>query len=227
MSGRGSFAHNRRLLRDGSLCVRVCVQAQLQVSVQDLQEMIRQRLCKMEELRQSVSELEVRQSHMLTCCLFFCGGRGDLCSCDVQRVSVQAAVEQETAGSLRVFSALVSAIERSQAELMEVMEMTLRAAEHRVNAMIQQLQLEVEELQRRGVVLTELMQSDDYIHCVKVCEGLLGLSHGTHTRSVHSTSSADLLHHQQSSIRQRLVRGVGDFGPGNRNHLQVAGCAAG
>lgn len=81
-------------------------------------------------------------------------------------------MERETAGSVCLFSALVSAIERSQAELMEVMEMSRRAAEHQAKALIRQLELEVEELQMRENALAELAQSDDHIHCVKVEENL-------------------------------------------------------
>ncbi|XP_070711040.1 E3 ubiquitin-protein ligase TRIM39 [Pempheris klunzingeri] len=110
--------------------------AQLSVSEQEIQEMIRQRIRKIEEIRVSVSELEL-------------------------------AVERETAGSVCLFSVLVSAIERSQAELMEVMEISRRAAEHQADAMIRQLELEVEELRRRETSLAKLAQSDDRIHCVK------------------------------------------------------------
>ncbi|XP_050931493.1 E3 ubiquitin-protein ligase TRIM39 isoform X2 [Lates calcarifer] len=109
----------------------------LSVSEQKIQEMIRQRIRKIEEIRMSVSELEL-------------------------------AVERETAGSVCLFSALMTAIEHSQAELMEVMDMSRRAAEHQADAMIRQLELEVEELRRRESALTELAQSDDYNHCVKM-----------------------------------------------------------
>ncbi|XP_075948514.1 E3 ubiquitin-protein ligase TRIM21 [Anarhichas minor] len=80
---------------------------------------------------------------------------------------LELAVERETAGSVCLFSELVSAIERSQAELMEVMEMSRRAATHQADAMVRQLELEVEELRRRESALAELAQSDDYMHCVK------------------------------------------------------------
>lgn len=110
--------------------------AQLRVSAQEIQEMIRQRLMKIEEIRVSVKKLD-------------------------------GAVERETTGSVCLFSALVSAIERSQAELMEVMEMSRRGAQHQAEAMIRQLELEIAELQRRGSALAELNQSDDYMHCVQ------------------------------------------------------------
>ncbi|XP_026154727.1 probable E3 ubiquitin-protein ligase TRIML1 [Mastacembelus armatus] len=110
--------------------------AQLRVSEQEIQEMIRQRVRKIEEIRMAVTEVEVT-------------------------------VERETAGSIRLFSALMSAIERSQAELMDVMEMSKSAAEHQANAMIRQLELEVEELRMRETALSQLSQSDDHMHCVK------------------------------------------------------------
>lgn len=40
-----------------------CVQAHLSVSEQEIQEMIRQRIRKMEEIRTSGTELEVEQTH--------------------------------------------------------------------------------------------------------------------------------------------------------------------
>lgn len=76
------------------------------------------------------------------------------------------------AGSIGLFSAIMSAIERSQAELIEVIEMSRRAAEHQADAMIKQLELEVKELRRRESALAELTQSDDCIHCIKVAEDL-------------------------------------------------------
>ncbi|KAK5848194.1 hypothetical protein PBY51_005829 [Eleginops maclovinus] len=106
------------------------------VSRQEIQEMIRQRIRKIQEIRLSASVL-------------------------------QLAVERETAGSVSLFSELVSAIERSQAKLLEVMDISRRAAEHQADAMIRQLELEVEELRRRESALAQLAQSDDRMHCVK------------------------------------------------------------
>nr|XP_019963447.1 PREDICTED: erythroid membrane-associated protein-like [Paralichthys olivaceus] len=55
---------------------------------------------------------------------------------------------------------------------MEVMEMSRRAAEHQADAMIRQLELEVQELRRRESALAKLAQSDDHNHCVKTFNGL-------------------------------------------------------
>jgi len=80
----------------------------------------------------------------------------------------QLAVERNTAGSVCLFSELVSAIERSQAKLMETMDASRVAAALQAGAMKRQLELELEELQRRESGLAELALSEDYIHCMKV-----------------------------------------------------------
>lgn len=110
--------------------------AQLSVSEKEIQDMIRQRIRKMEEIKKSVAEVEL-------------------------------AIERETAGSVCLFSDLMSAIQRSQAELMEVMEMSRRAAAHQAEMMLRQLELELEELQRRDNSLAELAQLEDALEGVK------------------------------------------------------------
>ena len=82
-------------------------------------------------------------------------------------------VERETSGSISLLSDLVLAVKRSQAELLEVMEMSRRAAEHQADALIRQIELEVEELRRRESNLKELVQSEDHMHCVKVSEVIM------------------------------------------------------
>ncbi|CAG5929405.1 unnamed protein product [Menidia menidia] len=109
---------------------------QLRLSEQEIQEMILQRMGKIEEIKMSLTEMEM-------------------------------AVDRETAGSVCLFSTLASAIERSQAELMEVMELSRRAAEHQADTIMRQLEREIEELRKREKALVELGQSDDHVHCVK------------------------------------------------------------
>ncbi|KAF7231675.1 E3 ubiquitin-protein ligase TRIM39-like [Nothobranchius furzeri] len=85
---------------------------------------------------------------------------------------VERAAEREMAGSVCLLSKLASAIERCQAELMEVMEMGRRAAENQAESMIRQLEREIEELLKRENALTELSKSDDHVHCVTTFSGL-------------------------------------------------------
>uniref|UniRef100_A0A3Q2ZI46 RING-type domain-containing protein n=1 Tax=Kryptolebias marmoratus TaxID=37003 RepID=A0A3Q2ZI46_KRYMA len=114
---------------------------QLRNSEEEIQEMIRERTRKLEEIKMSLTEVEM-------------------------------AVERETLGSVRLFSTLVSAIERSQAELMEVMEISRRAAQNHADAMIRQLEREIEDLKQRETALAELSESDDHVLCVKTFPGL-------------------------------------------------------
>ncbi|RVE60704.1 hypothetical protein OJAV_G00183730 [Oryzias javanicus] len=116
----------------------------LQVSEQEIQEMIRQKTRKIEEIKMSMTEVEM-------------------------------AVEKETADSVCMFSMLTSAIERSQAELLEVMEINRRAAEQQADTMIKQLEKEIEELKARDRALGELAQSDDHVHCVKTFQTISSL----------------------------------------------------
>ncbi|XP_012995952.3 E3 ubiquitin-protein ligase TRIM39 isoform X2 [Esox lucius] len=74
----------------------------------------------------------------------------------------QLAVEQESDASTRVYRDLVCAVEKSQAELQEVIEINRRAAEHQAEIAIRQLEQEVAELRRRSHTLSQLAQSDDY-----------------------------------------------------------------
>ncbi|XP_031675641.1 E3 ubiquitin-protein ligase TRIM11-like isoform X2 [Oncorhynchus kisutch] len=77
--------------------------------------------------------------------------------------NIQVCAEHETAGSMHVFSALVSSVERSQAELLEVIEMSQRAAQHQGQTLIRDLEQEISELRKRSATLTQLAQSDDYV----------------------------------------------------------------
>nr|XP_057922039.1 E3 ubiquitin-protein ligase TRIM39 [Doryrhamphus excisus]XP_057922040.1 E3 ubiquitin-protein ligase TRIM39 [Doryrhamphus excisus] len=111
-------------------------QAQLKETEQHIQEMITQRLRKIEEIRTSVADLGL-------------------------------AVERETAASVCMFSELVAAIERSQAELIDAMEVKRSASQQLADSMIRQLELEVEDLKQRESALAKLSASDDHIHGIK------------------------------------------------------------
>ncbi|XP_061664073.1 E3 ubiquitin-protein ligase TRIM39 isoform X2 [Syngnathoides biaculeatus] len=111
-------------------------QAQLKETEQQTREMIQQRLLKMEEIRSTVSNLEL-------------------------------VVERATTASVCMFSALVAAVERAQADLIDAMEANRRAAESQADVVIGQLELEVEELRRRERVVAQLSSSDDHLQGIK------------------------------------------------------------
>ncbi|XP_023692202.1 E3 ubiquitin-protein ligase TRIM39 [Paramormyrops kingsleyae] len=102
----------------------------LGITNKEIQEMIQDRVKKVEEIRTSL--MDIKES-----------------------------TETEMLGSLQVFSTLVSAIQRSQAELLEIIEMNHQVAERQVVGLIQELEDEIEELQRRGDTLKQLLPSED------------------------------------------------------------------
>ncbi|XP_051920200.1 E3 ubiquitin-protein ligase TRIM7 isoform X2 [Hippocampus zosterae] len=110
-------------------------QVQLKEMEAQNQEMIQQRLVKIEDIRSSVSQ--------------------------------QLVVERATMGSVCMFSALTAALERAQAELMNVMQANRQTAANRADALIRQLELEVEQLRRRESVLAQLSTTDDHLQGVK------------------------------------------------------------
>lgn len=62
----------------------------------------------------------------------------------------------------------MSAVERSQAELLEVVEMGRRAAELRSQALIRDLEMEIANLRKRSANLSQLVQSQDHFTFFKV-----------------------------------------------------------
>ncbi|TWW63580.1 Zinc-binding protein A33 [Takifugu flavidus] len=135
----GSRGRRRFTLTTAAGSLPLC---QLRLSEQMIQEMIRQRIRKMEEIRESVSNVKVE-------------------------------LETEMAGSICLFSALMSAIERTQVELIELMEMSQKAVEEQAEAALKKLEQENKELQKRVSALEELAQSDDFTHCIKTFPSLI------------------------------------------------------
>ncbi|KAI4904110.1 hypothetical protein NFI96_028577, partial [Prochilodus magdalenae] len=77
--------------------------------------------------------------------------------------------EQEKADSVEVFRALVRCIERSQAELLELMEEKQRAAERQAEELIKELEQEITELKRRDTELEQLSHTEDHLHLLQIC----------------------------------------------------------
>uniref|UniRef100_A0A3Q3E2N7 Bloodthirsty-related gene family, member 1 n=1 Tax=Hippocampus comes TaxID=109280 RepID=A0A3Q3E2N7_HIPCM len=86
----------------------------------------------------------------------------------IEDIRSSLVVERATMGSVCIFSALTAAIERAQAELMNVMQANRQTAANQADALIRQLEQEVEELRRRESALTQLSTTDDHLHGVKV-----------------------------------------------------------
>ncbi|XP_037389840.1 E3 ubiquitin-protein ligase TRIM39-like [Pygocentrus nattereri] len=107
----------------------------------EVQQMIQDRLKKIEDIKQSV-ELNKKSS------------------------------EKEKADSVEVFRALLRCIERSQAELLEVMEEKQKAAERQAEEIIKELEQEITELKRRDTELEQLSHTEDHLHLLQVYPSL-------------------------------------------------------
>ncbi|XP_029597739.1 E3 ubiquitin-protein ligase TRIM39-like [Salmo trutta] len=80
--------------------------------------------------------------------------------------------EREISDSVQVFTDLVRSIERSQAELIEVIEEKQKAAERQAEGIIKELEQEVTELQRRSTELEQLSHTEDHLHLLQNCPSL-------------------------------------------------------
>uniref|UniRef100_A0A8C7MVK2 E3 ubiquitin-protein ligase TRIM39-like n=1 Tax=Oncorhynchus kisutch TaxID=8019 RepID=A0A8C7MVK2_ONCKI len=75
--------------------------------------------------------------------------------------------EREITDSMQVFTDLVRSIERSQAELIEVVEEKQEAAEKRAEGFIKELEQEINELLRRSTELKHLSHTEDHLQLLQ------------------------------------------------------------
>ncbi|XP_019910102.2 zinc finger protein RFP-like [Esox lucius] len=75
--------------------------------------------------------------------------------------------EREVREGSRVFADLVHSIQRSQAELIEVIDAKQKAAERRAAGLIEELEGEITELKRSSVELEQLVRTDDHLHLIR------------------------------------------------------------
>ncbi|XP_035604082.1 E3 ubiquitin-protein ligase TRIM39-like isoform X4 [Oncorhynchus keta] len=115
--------------------------AELGKTETEVQQMIQERLKKVQEIKHSV----------------------DLSQKDAER---------EISDSVQVFTALVRSIERSQTELIEVIEEKQKAAERQAEGLIKDLEQEITDLQRRSTELEQLSHTEDHLHLLQSCPSL-------------------------------------------------------
>ncbi|XP_066517971.1 E3 ubiquitin-protein ligase TRIM39 [Hoplias malabaricus] len=80
---------------------------------------------------------------------------------------IQANAQQEVEVTMSMFRLLLNAMERCQAELLEVVQMGHMTAELRSQALVHDLQQEIADLRKRSSALTQLAQSTDHISFFK------------------------------------------------------------
>uniref|UniRef100_A0A672QQ13 E3 ubiquitin-protein ligase TRIM21-like n=1 Tax=Sinocyclocheilus grahami TaxID=75366 RepID=A0A672QQ13_SINGR len=96
---------------------------------------------------------------------------------------IQVNAEREKAGTVSMFAELMKAVEKSQAELLGVVEMGQQAAELRSQAFIRDLQTEISELRNRFSNINQLTQSQDHVFFFKVKPDLNSYSSLPETKS--------------------------------------------
>ncbi|XP_030634703.1 E3 ubiquitin-protein ligase TRIM39-like [Chanos chanos] len=92
--------------------------------------------------------------------------------------------EQKMADSVEVFSSLIGCIERSRAELIELMKEKQKAAERQAEGFIKELEQEITELKRRDTELEQLSHSEDHLHLLQVYPTLCSPPHTTHSTDI-------------------------------------------
>ncbi|XP_041702038.1 E3 ubiquitin-protein ligase TRIM21-like isoform X2 [Coregonus clupeaformis] len=83
--------------------------------------------------------------------------------------------EREIEDSMQVFTTLVCAIEKSQAEFIEVIEEKQQAAERHAEGLIKELEQEITALQRRRTELQKLSNTKDHLHLLQSSPSLCTL----------------------------------------------------
>ncbi|XP_029932418.1 E3 ubiquitin-protein ligase TRIM39-like [Myripristis murdjan] len=118
--------------------------AQVKSIEAEVQQMIQDRLEKVEEIKQSV-ELSKKNS------------------------------KQDIEDSRTVFSTLLCSIERSQAELIEVIQKQQKAAEKRAKGLIAELEQEIINLERHRSKVAQLSDTEDSLHLLQTFPSLSSL----------------------------------------------------
>ncbi|XP_058254203.1 zinc-binding protein A33-like isoform X2 [Hemibagrus wyckioides] len=114
--------------------------------------------------------------------------------------------EKEKSDSVEVFTSLIRSIERSQAELLEMMDEKQKAAEKQAEGLIKELEQEIEELKKRDAELEQLSLTDDHLHLL---QGYPSLCIAPHTKnwteiSINTELSVDTLRTALSQLQETL-----------------------
>ncbi|KAM9420733.1 E3 ubiquitin-protein ligase TRIM39-like [Salvelinus alpinus] len=149
--------------------------AQLGQTEAEVQQMIHERLQKVQEMKHSV-EISKREA------------------------------KREIADSVQVFTALVRSIERSQVELIEVVEEKQKATERRAEGLIIDLEQEITDLRRRRSELKQLSHTEDHLHLLQSSPSLCSLPPNKDWSeiSVHRSLSVETVRRAMSQLHETI-----------------------
>ncbi|KAI5085529.1 bloodthirsty-relatedprotein family, member 6, partial [Silurus meridionalis] len=114
--------------------------------------------------------------------------------------------EKEKADVVEMFSALICCIERSQAELLKVMEEKQKAAERQAEEFIKDLEQEISDLKRRNTDLEQLSHTEDHLHLLQIYPSLCSSPHTQDWTSITITShlSVETLRRALAQLQETL-----------------------
>ncbi|XP_046707471.1 nuclear factor 7, ovary-like [Silurus meridionalis] len=124
--------------------------------------------------------------------------------------------EKEKADSVEVFTALISSIERSQAELLKLMEEKQKAAVMQTEELIKELEQKITVLQRRDTEQEKLSHTEDHLHLLQVNSSMFSLPHTKNWTeiSINTDLSGDTartsLSQLQHSLNEKLTKTIND-----------------
>ncbi|XP_060771623.1 E3 ubiquitin-protein ligase TRIM21-like isoform X2 [Neoarius graeffei] len=114
--------------------------------------------------------------------------------------------EKEKANIVGTFSALMRCIERSQTELLKVMEEKQKAAEMQAEEFIKELEQEITELKRRNTELEQISHTEDHLHLLQIYPSLCSPPHTQDWTDVtiNSHLSVETLRRALSQLQETL-----------------------
>ncbi|KAK7129425.1 hypothetical protein R3I94_017590 [Phoxinus phoxinus] len=100
--------------------------------------------------------------------------------------------EEEKSSSVEIFTDLIRSIEKSQSDLLKMMEEQQKAAEKQAEDLIKDLHQEITELKRRNTELEQLSHTEDHLHLVQMCLSLDSRSHTKNWTEIRIDSDANV-----------------------------------
>ncbi|XP_058250179.1 zinc-binding protein A33-like [Hemibagrus wyckioides] len=114
--------------------------------------------------------------------------------------------EKEKADSVEVFTALIHFIEKSQAELLEVIEEKQKAAERQAEGLIKELEQEITVLKRRDTELEQLSHTEEHLHLLQIYSSMCSPPHTKNWTeiSINTDLSVDTVRTALSQLQKTL-----------------------
>ncbi|KAK3568044.1 hypothetical protein QTP86_029107, partial [Hemibagrus guttatus] len=128
----------------------------------------------------------------------------------------ERSTKKEKADSVEVFTALIRSIERSQTELLEVMEEKQKAAERQAEGLIKELEQEITVLKRRDTELEQLSHTEEHLHLLQIYSSMCSSPHTKNWTeiSINTDLSGDTvrtaLTQLQQSLNEKLTKTLND-----------------